>query len=100
MARNGASFSIAWRARRETALAGWGGRIRTSVWRNSKAGRPIWFRCRFFPNCEEQRSCWIKALLLVSQLNTEAHARAKAAAEVVVLARNADSADPAHAPAW
>ncbi len=34
MARNGGFFTIAWRARRETALAGWGGRIRTSAWRN------------------------------------------------------------------
>ena len=33
-ARNGASFTIAWRAHRETALAGWVGRIRTAVWPN------------------------------------------------------------------
>ena len=32
MARNGASFTIAWRARRETALAGWGcSQIRTRL---------------------------------------------------------------------
>ena len=44
MARNGASFTIAWRARRETALAGWGGRIRTSAWRNYRvpAGIATW----------------------------------------------------------
>jgi len=47
MVRNGAFFTIAWRARRDTALAGWGGRVRIFVWRNYRACTRPARRCRY-----------------------------------------------------